>query len=81
MSCVCACVSAGAQAVGRVHVALFIQHATRMRHTVTSYVAPQAPPHFSTLSHKQNDLRKKKVIEHKMCFDVLYNFCLKHLSF
>jgi hypothetical protein len=23
----------------------------------------------------------KKVIEDKMCFDVLYNFCLKHISF
>jgi hypothetical protein len=24
---------------------------------------------------------EKKVIEHKMCFDFLYNICLNHLSF
>ena len=24
---------------------------------------------------------KKKVIDHKMCFDFLYNFCLKHFLF
>jgi hypothetical protein len=24
---------------------------------------------------------KKKVIEHKMCFEFLYNFCLKYISF
>ena len=24
---------------------------------------------------------KKKVIEHKMCVDFVYNFCLKHFSF
>jgi hypothetical protein len=24
---------------------------------------------------------KKKVTEHKMCFDFLYKFCLKHFSF
>ena len=48
-ACACVCV----------HVALLIQHATRMRPTVTSCVAPLAPPHFSTLSHKLNDLRKK----------------------
>jgi hypothetical protein len=44
----------------RVHVALLIQHATRMRHIVRSFVAPQAPPHFSTLSNKRLDFRKKK---------------------
>ena len=62
------CVRACARARGCtcVHVALFIQHATRMRHIVTSFVAPQSPLHFSTLSHKRCDFRKK-VIEHKMC--------------
>jgi hypothetical protein len=52
---VCACV----------HVALHIQHATRMRHIVTSSMAPQAPPHFSTLSHERRDFREK-VTERKM---------------
>ena len=63
------------------HVALLIQHATRMRHIVTSFVAPQSPPYFSTVSHKRCDYRKK-VTEHKMCaFIFFYKFCLKHFSF
>ena len=41
------------------HVALLIEYATRMRHIVSSYVAPLAPPSFSTLSHKRHDFRKK----------------------
>jgi hypothetical protein len=36
----------------------------------------------STLPHKRKVFReKKKVTEHKMCFDFLYNFSLKHYSF
>jgi hypothetical protein len=50
-----------------VHVALLIQHKTRMRHIMTWFVTPLAPPYFSTLSHKRHDFRKKKKdIEHKM---------------
>jgi hypothetical protein len=65
-----------------VHVALFIEHATRTRCIVTSFVAPLASPYFSTLSHKRHDFRGgKKVIEHKICFDFLNNVCLKHFSF
>jgi len=46
-------------------------------------VACPALKYFSTLSHKRRDFRKekKKVTEHKMCFDFIYNFCLKHFSF
>jgi hypothetical protein len=42
---VCACVHVGTRARERVHVhtALLIQHATRMRHIVTSFVAPRSP--------------------------------------
>ena len=44
-------------------VALCIQHPTRMRHIFIS--AYLALPHFSTLSKKRYDFRKK-VIKHKM---------------
>ena len=49
-----------------VHVALLIQNPTRMRHIVTSFVAPLLPPYFSTLSHARRDFLEK-VTEHKMC--------------
>ena len=60
----CVCVRArvgrvGARARGHVHVASLIQHAMRMSHIVTSFAASLAPPHFSTLSHKWRDFRKK----------------------
>jgi len=37
----------------------------------------------TTFSHnisKRHDFRKRKVTEHKMCFDFLYNYGLKHFS-
>ena len=61
--CVCMCVLARVC----VHVALLIQHATCMRHVVTSFVAPHTPPYFSALSHKRHDFRKQ-VIEQKILF-------------
>ena len=67
-ACVFACGYPGAWpcACAYVHIALLTQHATRMRHIVTSFVAPRSPLNFSTLSHKRYDFRKK-AIEHKMC--------------
>jgi hypothetical protein len=46
--------------------AVFIQHAMRMRRTIT-HLWPVPLYHiFSTLFHKRHDFREK-VIEHKMC--------------
>jgi hypothetical protein len=64
----CECVCARACPGACMHVALLIQHATHMHHIVTSFVAPLAPPYFSTLCCKRHNFRKKKkVVEHKMC--------------
>jgi hypothetical protein len=60
------CVLGRNRARGRVHSALFIQYATRMRHIVMSFVAPLAPPYFSTSSHKRHDFRKT-FIKCKIC--------------
>ena len=49
-----------------VFAALVIQHAKRMRCILLQPAASLAPPHFSTLSHKRYDFRKK-VTKHKMC--------------
>ena len=66
--CLRACVSPGAWACtcACVYVALLTQHATRMRHVVTSFAVRLATPYFSTLSHQRRDFRKK-VTEYEMC--------------
>ena len=57
-ACICACV----------HVALLIQHASRMRHIVTSLVAPLVEPYFSTLSNKGHCFLEKKLLNTKCVF-------------
>ena len=47
-----------------VFLALFIQHAMRMRLIILPSVAVT---YFATFYHKSYDFRTKKVIEHKMC--------------
>jgi hypothetical protein len=74
------CVCPGVWAYACAYVALLIQHATRIRHIVTSFVAPLAPPYFSTLSHLTARFSGKKVTEHKMCVFIFSTaFFLKHL--
>ena len=64
----------------RVCVALVIQREKRVCHIILPFAACVAVPCFSTFSHKRYDFREN-FAEHKMCFDFLYNFRLKHLSF
>jgi hypothetical protein len=63
-----------------VFVALTVQHAKRMRRIELSFVAFPAVPYFLTLSHKRRDIRKKKIIGHKIFVDFLCNFRLKRFS-
>jgi len=48
-------------------VALDIQQAKHMRHTVLSTAAFPATLYFSTLYHKRHDLRKKKTLLNIKC--------------
>ena len=63
--CVCVCVCVGGGVPGWLgacmRVALLSQHTTRMRHVVTSFVPPLAPPHFLTLSHNRTIFGKKSL--------------------
>jgi hypothetical protein len=68
---------AWACACAYVRISLLIQHATRMRHIVTSFVAPRSPLYFSVLSHKQCDFRKKKLLKIKRVFSF---FCVWNIS-
>jgi hypothetical protein len=58
-------------------VASGIQHAMRMCHTVICGLPGSAVifPHY----HIRRDFRNE-VLEHRMCFDFLYNFCLEHFT-
>ena len=62
-----------------VTVALGIQHTMHMHRTVIYGLSGST--NFSTFSHKRHDFRKKKVPEHKMCFELPNKFCLQHFSF
>ena len=58
-----------------VFVALVIQHAMHMHHVVICGL-PRSTIFFRIIC-----LGKKKVVEYKTCFDLLYTFYLKYFSF
>jgi hypothetical protein len=63
-------------------VTLGIQHAKHMQHIVLPSVTCLAGPYFFHIfSQMARFLPKKKYRTQNVCFDFLYNFCLKHFSF
>jgi len=60
-------------------VALGILHAMPMSHkAICGHMALQ---HFSTLSHKRHNFRKKKLLNLKCAFRFYLQICLKHFYF
>ena len=80
--CVRVRVCAGVWARERVYVcerlALLIHNKKRMRYIVLAFVASLDSSHFSILTHKLYDFRKK-VIELEICSD--FNYKLLYFSF
>jgi hypothetical protein len=80
--CARACVRACVCVPGRVSVCMRVRAcslATRMRHVVTLFMAPLAPPHFSTLSNKRHNFRKI-IVKHKMCVLIFSTTFVKTIS-
>ena len=61
-----------------VFVAVGMQHAMRMRHVICSLSGSAF--FFSHSLMYGTILEKKKVVEHKMCFHFLCNFCVEKKS-
>jgi hypothetical protein len=56
-------------------VALVVQHAVRMRHIVICYLSLYSVFHINSWTAR---FFKKSYRKQNVCFDFLYNFCLKH---
>jgi len=57
-----------------------MQISSLLRRIILSPVVCLAPKYLSTLFNKRGDFRKKVTV-HKMSFEFINNFCLKHISF
>jgi hypothetical protein len=73
------CCSGNALSIKYYECASVSQHEMRMRLIVICSLSGCTIN--STLSHKWHDFRKRKGIEHKVCFHLLCNFSLRHSSF
>jgi hypothetical protein len=64
----------------RMFIALGNQHAMQIRHILICNLPDST---IFCLHYLMNGaiFENIKVIEHKMCFDFFYNFCLKYFSF
>jgi hypothetical protein len=63
-----------------VSVALVIHHAKHMRRISLSPAASLAPPFSSRLSHKQNDVRKRKLLNTKCVFISTITFLVLRIN-
>jgi len=59
-------------------IALGIQHAIRMRHILLPFCPAPLCHIFPHYLINGTILGGKKVTEHKMCFDLLYEFCVQY---
>ena len=62
-----------------VFVAFGTQCAMRMCHIIYGLSGPNTLSHI--ISQMVRISKKKTLLNIKLCFDFLYNFCLKHVSF
>jgi len=76
----CHCMAMSIECSECVFLSLLIHHANHISCVALyCYLLPVfAVRYLSTLSHKRHDFLKRNYRSHKVCFDFLYNFYLRH---